>query len=219
MKKLFVTTALVAAVGFGPAALAECDERISEFRTSAAEREMTMGAPDRNILRSLVQSARSLSDAGYEDACGTVVEAMEEYVEARAERAEEEGGAMTEDGRMADDEMVGLMDAPEGIRRADLVGKDLYGLEEDEAGEVEYLGSVDGVLLGEGGKLTHLIVGVGGILGIGDREVAVPADMIKVFGDGDDLFAPVTEERLEDAPDYDETDEGWKRDTNDEYYQ
>jgi sporulation protein YlmC with PRC-barrel domain len=41
------------------------------------------------------------------------------------------------------------------------------------------IGSVDDVLLDKQGKVSALIVGVGGFLGVGEKDVAVPFDAVK----------------------------------------
>jgi len=42
------------------------------------------------------------------------------------------------------------------------------------------IGSVDDVLLDKSGKVSALIVGVGGFLGMGEKDVAVPFEAVKV---------------------------------------
>lgn len=43
------------------------------------------------------------------------------------------------------------------------------------------IGEVDDVLLDKSGKVTGLVIGVGGFLGIGEKDVIVPFDAIKVM--------------------------------------
>lgn len=234
MKKLLITTALVAGIGAAPAAWAACSDDIASFRDGLAERDIAVVPEDRGVLRNLMQSAGMLSDGGYEDACGSVVEAMEEYAEARADRVEEaEGGTVdpaadpaadgsdpadaairdtTEPSKFDAAGLVPITDGSGAWAHKDIMGAYVYGLEN------EYLGAVDGALLGDGGKISHLIIGTGGLLGIGDREVAVPLGQVKAMPEGDDLYLAMTQDKLEQAPDYDETDEGWVVDENDSYY-
>lgn len=67
---------------------------------------------------------------------------------------------------------------PTGAWRAsDLEGKDVY----DTAGE--NIGSISDVLLSENGEVMAVLVGVGGFLGIGQKDVAVSMDALE-FGPG-----------------------------------
>lgn len=59
-----------------------------------------------------------------------------------------------------------------------------------------------------GGRITHVVLDVGGFLGIGAHTVAVPLDELQVFRDeGSDVrvYLPWTEAQLEALPEYDET--------------
>jgi sporulation protein YlmC with PRC-barrel domain len=67
------------------------------------------------------------------------------------------------------------------------------------------LGEIDQLLIDRNGKVTHVVVGVGGLAGVGEKKVVVPWSDLK--------FAPVAqgkknaimmdEARLENAPRYD----------------
>jgi hypothetical protein len=69
----------------------------------------------------------------------------------------------------------------------------------------ETIGDVNDVLIGDDGKIAAVIVGVGGFLGMGEKDVALPYDQL-VFaeGAGDDLVVTTsaTKESLETAPEY-----------------
>ena len=67
---------------------------------------------------------------------------------------------------------------PTGAWRAsDLEGKDVYGA------DGESIGSISDVLLSEEGEVIAVLVGVGGFLGIGQKDVAVAMDALE-FGPG-----------------------------------
>ena len=67
---------------------------------------------------------------------------------------------------------------PSGSWRAtDLTGKDVYGA------SGESIGSITDVLVNEDGKVNAVLVGVGGFLGIGQKDVAVSMSALK-FGPG-----------------------------------
>jgi len=69
------------------------------------------------------------------------------------------------------------------------------------------LGEIDQLLIDRNGKVTHVVIGLGGVAGVGEKKVVVPWSELK--------FAPVTEgkknaitmdeAKLESAPRYDRT--------------
>jgi hypothetical protein len=69
----------------------------------------------------------------------------------------------------------------------------------------ESLGEINDVLLAADGRLKAAVVGVGGFLGIAERDVAVPWDALAVSRDDDEdllLRLDVSREQLEAAPDF-----------------
>jgi sporulation protein YlmC with PRC-barrel domain len=66
------------------------------------------------------------------------------------------------------------------------------------------IGNVNDLLLDAGGKVNAVIVGVGGFLGVGEKNVAVPFQAVKVTEkDGKRyLVLDTTKEALESAPGY-----------------
>ncbi len=228
MKTILITTALTMSLAAATTARADCAADIAAFPEEHGETLSALTNDDRPVVRSLMNAARDLSANGYDEVCASVLDSLEEYVEARAEEgvgepAPVEGAA---DGATDGTETVAETEAEAEIEagtvdltaagndwaRKDLVGTYVYGIDE------EYLGAVEGALVGEGGKLSHLIVATGGLLGIGDREVAVPVTKIKAIAGEDWLYVPMTQDQLEKAPDYDETDGEWTIDNNDGYY-
>jgi|ERR1700678_4540155 sporulation protein YlmC with PRC-barrel domain len=76
------------------------------------------------------------------------------------------------------------------------------------------IGEVMDVLLDKSGKVTSLIVGVGGFLGAGEKDVAVPFDAIKVTSKDSNkwyLVMNTTKDDLKSAPGfkYDRETTGW----------
>lgn len=75
-----------------------------------------------------------------------------------------------------------------------------------ENGQNETIGSVDSIVLNRNGEAQYYLVGVGGVAGLGQSTVAVPADAVKLrhHRDGDShevaLLLPLTQEKLEKAP-------------------
>jgi PRC-barrel domain len=67
----------------------------------------------------------------------------------------------------------------------------------------ESIGDINEVLLGQDGKMAAVVIGVGGFLGLGEREVAVKFDALKMqrATNGTILFTvDVTKEALQIAP-------------------
>jgi hypothetical protein len=69
----------------------------------------------------------------------------------------------------------------------------------------ESIGDINDVLIGHGGKIAAVIVGVGGFLGMGEKDVALPYDQLTFSKDGNNnliVGTSATKESLEDAPEY-----------------
>jgi len=110
------------------------------------------------------------------------------------------------------------------IRASDLIGMRIYSVEKDydrfsedyhaQAGEEQDwddIGEVDDVILGFDGSVKAVILGVGGFLGIGEKDIALPMDQIKVVreqDDPDDFFLVVNANKdvLTEAPAYEDPD-------------
>lgn len=74
----------------------------------------------------------------------------------------------------------------------------VYGLNNESVGEIDEL-----VLNADGKTIQMAVIEVGGFLGIGEREVAVPFDRLNIMrnADGDfRVYIDSTEERLEALP-------------------
>ena len=64
-------------------------------------------------------------------------------------------------------------ESPDQWRASKLVGVAVYGPEKKDVGKIT------DVLLSKDGKAEYVIIGVGGFLGIGEKDVAVPFDQVK----------------------------------------
>jgi sporulation protein YlmC with PRC-barrel domain len=75
------------------------------------------------------------------------------------------------------------------------------------------IGDVNDILLDKDGRVSTVIIGVGGFLGIGEKDVAVPFNALKVAEKGGDRYLVIntSKEALEKAPGYiyDETKGMW----------
>ncbi len=104
---------------------------------------------------------------------------------------------------------------------SDLIGMRIYNSENAVAadatiadgGEAEWddIGEINDIIVTQDGKVSAVILGVGGFLGMGERDVAVPMNEITVVredGDSDDRFLVVstTKEALEQMPAFERGD-------------
>ena len=71
-------------------------------------------------------------------------------------------------------------------------------------GAGEKIGTVNDLLLGSDGKIVAVVLGVGGFLGLGEKEVTVPFSIIRVVGGDNDwhLLFDTTKDALRDAPSF-----------------
>jgi sporulation protein YlmC with PRC-barrel domain len=82
---------------------------------------------------------------------------------------------------------------------SDFIGKRVYTRSGDDIGEVTDL------IVTDNGAVQAVILGVGGFLGIGEKDVAVTMQAIQIQSDGDStkLVVDASKEQLTNAPDYD----------------
>jgi sporulation protein YlmC with PRC-barrel domain len=112
-------------------------------------------------------------------------------------------------GSMASDKSS-LTEVPMGnIRSEDLVGTTVYGADDVKVGEI------GDIALAADQKIDAVIVDVGGFLGMGEKEVALGMDNLKVMADKDGkkyLYTPFTKDQFEKQAAYDKGSYGEKRD-------
>jgi len=85
-----------------------------------------------------------------------------------------------------------------------IIGKSVYSSSDPQS---DNIGDVNDLIVAEDGSVTHAVIGVGGFLGIGEKNVAVPFDELKVVENNGDfrLVYAATKEQLEAAPAFDRT--------------
>ena len=64
------------------------------------------------------------------------------------------------------------------------------------------IGKVESVLLDKDGKAKYVVVGVGGFLGMGEREVALPWDALTISQNGEKVTANYSKEQLKAMREY-----------------
>jgi len=85
---------------------------------------------------------------------------------------------------------------------SNLIGSAVYASSSEDA---DMIGDINDIVIDQDGKVASVIVGVGGFLGIGEKDVAVTYDTIEwVERDGERwLVANMSREQLETAPAFD----------------
>ncbi len=66
----------------------------------------------------------------------------------------------------------------------------------------EDVGEIQSVIVDSEGSVTSLVVGIGGFLGLGERDVALNWDQINMSAEGDVITLNMTKEELEGLPEY-----------------
>jgi hypothetical protein len=66
----------------------------------------------------------------------------------------------------------------------------------------ETLGEIDDIVIGSDGKITHVIVSTGGVLGVGAKKVQLPWSDLRIDATGAKATASMTADQLKSAPEY-----------------
>uniref|UniRef100_UPI0013C4D237 PRC-barrel domain-containing protein n=1 Tax=Desertibaculum subflavum TaxID=2268458 RepID=UPI0013C4D237 len=94
---------------------------------------------------------------------------------------------------------------PSQVEADKLIGRDIQNTQNETIGEIE------SVLLGSGGKAETVVVGVGGFLGMGEKNVALKWSDLNVSQNGEKVTVAMTKEQLKSLPEFtyrDEKDRG-----------
>lgn len=127
------------------------------------------------------------------------------------------GTAQAQSGAVGFDE---VQMQPSDFYASDLIGMRIYNAETPmqpdariaDGGEAEWddIGEINDIIVTADGTVSAVILGIGGFLGAGERDIAVPMTAITIVredGDSDDRFLVVssTKEALEAVPPYERT--------------
>lgn len=106
---------------------------------------------------------------------------------------------------------------PSDIRASEFIGSRVYASENDFTEEAsakkgdekdwDDIGEIDEILLSKSGEVEAVVIGVGGFLGIGEKDVAVPMKDIQFVKNGDEaddyfLVVNANKDILNEAPAY-----------------
>lgn len=108
-------------------------------------------------------------------------------------------------------------DAALNLNASELIGKRVYATEDDVENKTtiaadgeaqwDHIGEINEIILTRDGNVQSVIVGVGGFLGVGERDVAIDMSQFKFVtpeGQGDDYFLVVnaSADGVKEAPEY-----------------
>lgn len=152
-------------------------------------------------IRTLYSAANVLAQRGDEEACQTVLneaqEVHDQYVEDLREAGVEPGTITS----WRQEQILAAQPISELERNVpigNVTGTDVRNAED------EHLGSVETVVLDpQTGSVQYAIIARGGLLGIGDEEVAVPWDILQATPGLNTIVLNVDEQTLENAPEVD----------------
>jgi sporulation protein YlmC with PRC-barrel domain len=85
-----------------------------------------------------------------------------------------------------------------------LIGRNVQNAQNDTIGEIK------SVYIGPDGKVDSLIVGVGGILGMGEREVRLAWSELRVSDNNEKVVLNITKDELKAKPEYKYSNAGWR---------
>jgi hypothetical protein len=88
------------------------------------------------------------------------------------------------------------MQAPGDVRTDKLIGRNIQNPQDETIGEIK------SVMLNQGGSVDSVIVGVGGFLGMGEREVAIGWKDLNVTNNGEKVTTALSKDQLKALPEY-----------------
>ena len=97
-----------------------------------------------------------------------------------------------------DSAQFGTTVSPDAVSISTYYNEDVYDTQDNK------IGDVNDILFDKDGRISTAIIGVGGFLGVGEKDVAVPFNSLKVAEKAGDRYLVInaTKEALEKAPGY-----------------
>jgi sporulation protein YlmC with PRC-barrel domain len=208
LKERFLTTVAAGAIAvagfaisFAPDAV-EAQQRQIITQPEASQESGAPTAPGAEDNQAQEGAGETMDQQAQDDAAQPLEEqAQDEAAEPKQnEQAEQDTGEAKETDRLAGSNMfLGEQDANEVVASA-LIGKALFN------SQGERLGEINDLVIAEDGAVTAVIVGVGGFLGIGEKDVAVSYDAVSTSRSAESdevlLIVDATAAELEAAPEF-----------------
>lgn len=87
----------------------------------------------------------------------------------------------------------------QGMHASDLMDKKVHSRDSDEE-----VGEISDLVIDQDGRIIAVVIGTGGVLGMGEKDVAIAWDRIEHSTEGDEtkLYIDMDEETLKEAPEY-----------------
>jgi sporulation protein YlmC with PRC-barrel domain len=102
----------------------------------------------------------------------------------------------------ADSNLAVTVDAKNAVLATSFIGSSVYSAANENVGDI------NDIVFDEKGAIKAVVIGVGGFLGMGEKDVAVPLEKITVTRDETNavkLMIQASKEELENAPAFDKT--------------
>ncbi len=228
MRKLLLAATAITIVGTAGPALADCNEDLQALNEKISSEDgnyrVALTGAASNDVRTLRSAARIFAANGMEDACEETVASIDELIEQRREKVEGEGLTI---GSWSEQEVERLKGAvpvtqrSKALHAADVVGADVRNMQNEDLGEIQ-----DVVMDPQSGEMSYAILAHGGFLGLGEKQIAVPWQQLKVTDSAETpvFVLNISDETLDEAPSFDrdswaEIDNTEWRRSNDHFYQ
>ena len=85
-----------------------------------------------------------------------------------------------------------------------LIGRNIKNADGDTIGEIK------SIYINKDGKVDSVMVGVGGFLGVGDREVRIAWSDLKITDNGEKVMVNMTKDELKAKPEYRYKNKSWR---------
>jgi len=186
MKRFLTTTSIVLVMSASAYAESSNVEEVGENLGQAAE-----AAGD-----ALSNTAQDI-----ENAAANTVNDVGQAAEATGEYISEKAGDVADAVDLTTIDVEGYVPvAHDSISAEDLTGMRVYNVSQ------EWIGEIEEVMVGTDGSVDGVVIGVGGFLGLGEKDVLVDFSRVSLMreGDGDTIYAFVhaDKEALEGMPAY-----------------
>ena len=119
---------------------------------------------------------------------------------AQPQQAASPPASATIDSKMADSKMA--PSATADTRK--LIGRNIKNADGETIGEIK------SIYINKDGKVDSVMVGVGGFLGVGDREVRIAWSDLKITDNGEKVTVNMTKDELKAKPEYKYKNETWR---------
>ncbi len=200
MKKLLTTTSIAMALSMPAFADNTTETEIEQnVEQSVNETGEAINETAQDVENAVEETASDAATAT-ENAAESVENAAEDTAVDIEEATEETASDVAEAADVSADYEGYQVVANDTVTAEELTGVRVYDASE------EWIGEIDEVVLSSDGKVDGAVIGVGGFLGLGEKDVLIDFEKMTLMKseDGDSFMAvvDVTKETLEEMPSY-----------------